>query len=88
MIRLTRPDEGCGVDLQASTILQDPTMPVERSRAFLEVFENTMRFCSMENSEGAALTGLAYTPRLTKDIAALMILVLIAVRIRKEYPNM
>jgi hypothetical protein len=63
-------------------------MPVERSRAFLEVFENTMRFCSMENSEGAALTGLAYTPRLTNDIAALMILVLIEVRTRKEYRNM
>jgi hypothetical protein len=72
MMRLTRPDAGCGVDLQASTILQDPTIPVERSRAFLEVFEKTMQFCSTENSEGETHMGLAYTPRLTKDIAALI----------------
>jgi hypothetical protein len=64
-------------------------MPVERSKAFLEVFEYTIRFCSMENSEGATRTGLAYTPRLTKDMAALMILVLIEVRNVKleEYQN-
>jgi hypothetical protein len=84
MIRLTRPDAGCEVDLQASTMLQDPTIPVERSIAFLEVFEYTIRFCSMENIEGAARTGLAYTPRLTKDMAALIILVSIEVNKKKN----
>jgi hypothetical protein len=71
MIRLTMPEAGYGVDLQASIILQDPTMPVERSSAFLDVFEYTIRFCSMENNDGEARMGFAYTPRLTKAIAAL-----------------
>jgi hypothetical protein len=83
MIRLTRPDAGCGVDLHASTILQDPTMPVERRSAFLDVFEYTIRFCSMENSEGETRTGLAYTPRLTKEMAALIVLKSIGQQIKQ-----
>ena len=87
IIRLTRPDAGCVVALQGSTILHDPTMPVKRSTAFLEVFAYTIRFCSTENNDGAARTGLAYTPRFTKDVAALIFLVLIEIKKRRIQKN-
>jgi hypothetical protein len=80
------PDEGCEVDLQPSMILQDPTMPVERSNAFLEVFKNTKRFCSTENREGEAHTGFAYTPRVANDIAALIVLGFVE-SVKKNIPN-